>query len=246
MSNKSQILGVIPARYDSSRFPGKPLIDIKGKSMIKRVYDQCKKSSFLDEVIVATDDERIYSHVSEFGNVEMTSSKHLSGTDRVEEVSKKYSEYDYVINIQGDEPLINPLQIDQLCEILLKNNVSIATLAILERDIKVLKNINRVKVVFNKLNKALYFSRSLIPFERSLGVCNMYRHIGIYGFKASVLSEIASLDASEIELAEGLEQLRWMDNDFDINVGVTEFETPNVDVPEDVDNVLKLIETKYN
>lgn len=237
-----KILGVIPSRYESSRFPGKPLIDLKGKSMIQRVYEQCEKSKLLDKVIIATDDERIFKHCQSFGNVVMTSILHQSGTDRCNEVLNNEKEFDIVINIQGDEPLIKPEQIDQLCGLMLKDGVTIGTLIKPFSNKEDVLNRNRIKAVVDTDFKALYFSRSPIPFTNETFTPSEYwRHIGLYGYHSKVLNEITQLKPSFLEKQESLEQLRWLENGYSINTAQTLIETPNIDSPEDVEAVLKLL-----
>lgn len=243
-----KILGIIPARYQSSRFPGKPLIDLKGKSMIQRVYEQCQKAALLAEVVVATDDQRIYDHVASFGGkVTMTSSEHPSGTDRCGEVAKDYPDFDVFVNIQGDEPLIEPRQIDQLCQLFENKDVQIGTLAKKIDDPKILSNPNRIKIALGNNNRALYFSRSPIPYMQGVEMENWlrsndyYRHIGIYAYRSQVLAEIIDLTPTDLEKQESLEQLRWLFYGYHIQVGFSEYETPNIDTPEDVDEVMKLL-----
>ncbi len=242
-----KILGIIPARYASTRFPGKPLVDIKGKSMIQRVYEQSCKALLLSDVVVATDDERIKAAVERFGGkVVMTSSSHRSGTDRCCQVVEEHgSGYDAVVNIQGDEPFINPLQINQVAEII-SGDADIASLCKPIADVRELVSENAVKVVMDKDGKALYFSRYAIPFLRNggdsetwLAQRTYYKHIGIYAYKTDVLKTIAAMPQSGLEMAESLEQLRWLENGFTIRMGVTEFESYSIDVPDDVQNVLK-------
>lgn len=242
-----KILGIIPARYASTRFPGKPLVDIKGKSMIQRVYEQSCKASLLSDVVVATDDERIEAAVKRFGGkVVMTSSSHRSGTDRCYQVVNEHdNQYDAVVNIQGDEPFINPSQIDLVAEII-SGNADIASLCKPIVDIRELISENAVKVVFDNDGNALYFSRYAIPFLRNGGDMDtwlakrtFYKHIGIYAYKTEVLKTIAALPQSGLEMAESLEQLRWLENGFKIRMGITEFESYSIDVPDDVQNVLK-------
>lgn len=243
-----KILGVIPARYGSSRFPGKPLIDLAGKSMIQRVYEQAKKSKLLQEVIVATDDDRIFNHVKSFGGkVMMTSDTHQSGTDRCAEVLEKLNEkYDAVINIQGDEPFIDPLQIDILGNCFEDSTVELATLIMRSEDANHIMNPNRIKVTIDKNNTALYFSRSSIPFVKGVQAEEwgksfpFYLHIGIYGYRADVLKTITKLPVSNLEKAESLEQLRWLENGYRIKTAETKFESHSIDSPEDVDKVLKM------
>ena len=237
-----KILGIIPARFGSTRFPGKPLVDIDGKTMIQRVYEQAKNCSALTDVIVATDDERIFNEVIRFGGkVVMTSTLHQSGTDRCAEVVNKLTEkYDVIINIQGDEPFIDPKQITQLCNCFLDEKTQIATLTKSITDQADLFNENKVKVTFNTNYFAIYFSRNAIPFFRGethenwLKKHNYFKHIGIYGYKIEILKEIALLKPSKLELAEGLEQLRWIENGYNIKIAETELEAISIDTPEDV------------
>lgn len=241
-----KILGIIPARYASSRFPGKPLIDIAGKSMIQRVYEQASKCVEIDTVIVATDDERIFKHVKNFGgHVLMTNVNHLNGTSRCGEVIEVYSDYDVVVNIQGDEPLINPDQLASLTKAFENPQVEIATLIKKIEDYEDIFNPNRIKVVTNESGKALYFSRSPIPHVQNtshdewLKKSNFYKHIGIYAWRTNTLSQLLKLKPHPIELAESLEQLRWLCNGFQIYTVETAIETPNIDTPEDLQKVLK-------
>jgi len=243
-----KILGIIPARYESSRFPGKPLIDIAGKSMIQRVYAQCQKSDRLDKVIVATDDQRILDHLKTFGaEGVMTSTKHASGTDRCGEVAEKFPEFDILINIQGDEPMIDPLQIDLLCSCFDDPNTRIATLVKRIHTNGELFNENTPKVILNKNNQAVYFSRATIPFLRDkkndtwLNLHAFYKHIGIYAFRSQALSEITKLPVSGLELAEGLEQLRWIENGYPIQTAITNKESQAIDTPEDLIKLLTLL-----
>jgi len=238
------ILGIIPARYASSRFPGKPLVDIGGKTMIQRVYEQAKKCEHLTEVIVATDDERIYDHVVNFGGVAiMTGANHQSGTDRCAEVAAAYPQYQVVINIQGDEPYIDPGQINKLAACFNSPGVQIATLVKRVKDVQELHNPNTPKVIVTKINEAAYFSRSAIPHIRGeegrnwLEFYPYFKHIGIYGYRSDVLQEITRLPVSSLEKAEALEQLRWIENGYRIKVAETDLETYAVDTPEDLLNL---------
>lgn len=239
------ILGIIPARFGSTRFPGKPLVNINGISMIQRVYEQCTKSSRLSRVIIATDDERIAQHVKSFnGEVMMTSPHHLSGTDRCAEIVRKESgKWDAVINIQGDEPYIHPEQIDLLCSCFEIADVKIATLVkkILSPD--ELFNQNNVKVVLNNRKEAIYFSRLPIPYNRNfpeqdwLKQSTYYKHIGIYGYRSKMLTELASLEKTNLEITESLEQLRWIENGYTIHAAVTSHESVAIDTPEDLEKL---------
>ena len=241
-----RIVGIIPARYESSRFPGKPLIDLKGKTMIQRVYEGAKNSTLLAEVIVATDDQRIFNEVKRFGgNVMMTSLDHRTGTDRCGEIAQQV-EADVIINIQGDEPLIDIRQIDALSVAFNDPNVEIATLGIKDVSDEDKRNPNRIKIALDHLNNALYFSRSPIPNEHHSDTMvaksfTFYRHIGVYAYRKTALNKLVMLEPTELEKIESLEQLRWMYYGHKIRVVETTIETPNVDVPEDVENVLALL-----
>ena len=240
-----KVLGIIPARYSSSRFPGKPLINLKGKTMIQRVYEGAIKSKLINLLVVATDDSRIQDEVLKFGgNVEMTSEKHNSGTDRCAEVAKKYPEYDLIVNIQGDEPLVDFRQLDQLIQVFEKESIQIATLATKKITREELENPNRIKIVIDKNNSALYFSRSVIPNQVNfkddgLSSYPFLRHIGLYAYRRDTLFLIAKLPVSLLEKIESLEQLRWLYNGFSIHVSETTIETPNIDTIEDVEIVLR-------
>lgn len=244
-----KILGIIPARFASTRFPGKPLTIINGKSMIQRVYEQSLKADLLTDVVVATDDQRIYDAVTSFGGkVMMTSSEHNSGTDRCCEIIEKIgNQYDAVINIQGDEPFINPEQINHIASLISTEESQIASLCKPIKYEDELFDENVVKVVFDKNDKALYFSRQTIPFLRKadknekswMQQRTFYKHIGIYAYKVDVLKEIARLPQSGLELSECLEQLRWLENSYQIKMGITEFESYSIDTPQDVEKCLK-------
>ena len=236
------ILGIIPARYGSTRFEGKPLALINGKMMIQRVYEQTKKADRLSEVVVATDDERIYNAVVGFGGkAVMTSANHKSGTDRCCEVVDKIGNgFDAVINIQGDEPYINPQEINQIAELISDKDTQLASLCKPVYDEEELMSPNAVKVVFDKNGKALYFSRFAIPYLRNQIERTFYKHIGIYAYKCDVLKEVAALPQSGLELAESLEQLRWLENGYTVRMGVTEFESFSVDVPDDIVKIEKI------
>lgn len=244
----STIIGIIPARYASTRFPGKPLVDIEGKSMIQRVYEQAKKSHSLSSVIVATDDERIQEAVLKFnGSVCMTSSEHPSGTDRCAEVIEKMNlRCDAVINIQGDEPFIDPAQIDLLCSCFNDSRTQLATLIKKITSTAVLFNPNSPKVIVDAEQFAIYFSRHPIPYVRGssqqqewLSKHTFYQHIGIYGYRPDSLREITDLKPSPLEKAESLEQLRWIEHGYKIKTAVTTFDTIAIDTPEDLQNLLQ-------
>ena len=241
-----KVIGIIPARYDSTRFPGKPLVDIAGISMIQRVYNQIKHAASLSEVVVATDDQRIFDHVKSFaGNVVMTKKDHQSGTDRCAEVISNISGFDIAVNIQGDEPFIDPQQIDLLVSCFQNPEVQIATLVRPITEIEDLENINKPKVVLNLIQEALYFSRQPIPFLRGKNIQDWlknetyYNHIGIYGFKVDTLKKIASLPISKLETAESLEQLRWLDNGYKIKTAISNHINDAIDTPEDLKAILK-------
>jgi 3-deoxy-manno-octulosonate cytidylyltransferase (CMP-KDO synthetase) len=242
------IIGIIPARYASTRFPGKPLADINGKSMIQRVYEQAAKSKSLNRVVVATDDKRIYNHVLQFGGeVLMTSEEHTNGTSRCAEVlTKREAEekpIDAVINIQGDEPFINPQQIDDLTALFADQNTDIATMARIIDNEEDIFDPNTVKVVIGIHDFALYFSRQTIPYVRGEKNNNwknrhpFLKHIGLYGYRSEVLKKIVLLKPSPLESAEKLEQLRWLENGFRIKVKTTDFDSISVDTPADLEKI---------
>lgn len=239
-----RIVGIIPARYASTRFPGKPLIDIGGKSMIQRVYEQCKKATVLSDVIVATDDERIAAHVTAFGGkVVMTAETHQSGTDRCAEVlSKLDASCDVVINIQGDEPFIDPNQIALLAEAFQEKSTQIASLIKKIKQEDEVKNPNVVKAIRNTKGEAIYFSRSPIPYRRNPGVdITYFKHVGIYAYRADVLPELTRLPLGLLEQAESLEQLRWVEYGYRIALRETDLETIAIDTPDDLERVLKML-----
>lgn len=239
------ILGVIPARYASTRFPGKPLVLIGGKTMIQRVYEQAVLAEHISRVVVATDDERIYEHVRMFGGeVVRTRADHPSGTDRCAEVAAAYPDAEFVLNIQGDEPFIQPQQIDLLAQTLLEQDqAGIATLAKPIDAEEVLDNPNIVKVVLSQSGEALYFSRYPVPYLRGSSPGNrlahhtFYKHIGLYGFRRDLLQRITALAPTPLERAESLEQLRWLEHGFRITVRITDMETIGIDTPEDLERL---------
>jgi 3-deoxy-manno-octulosonate cytidylyltransferase (CMP-KDO synthetase) len=244
-----EILGIIPARFASSRFPGKPLVDMLGQTMIQRVHRQVKKSRLLSKVIVATDDERIYNHIISFGGEAcMTSENHTSGTDRCfEALQKQKEQFDFAINIQGDEPFIDPNQVDLLGASLGKQT-ELATLIQKIATNDQLLSPGEAKVVINHLHEAIYFSRSPIPFFQKaeqkdwLTKTIFYRHVGLYAYRSDVLEKITKLPPSLLEKAESLEQLRWIENGFKIKTVETEMEESIcIDTPEDLQKALLIL-----
>ncbi|MFI3282814.1 MAG: 3-deoxy-manno-octulosonate cytidylyltransferase [Rikenellaceae bacterium] len=238
-----KVVAIIPARYASTRFEGKPLAVLTGVKVIERVYRRV--ASVVDDVVVATDDDRIMDAVKEFGGVAiMTSTHHKSGTDRCYEAYEKLGiEGDIVVNVQGDEPFIDPSQIRSLIERFDDKEVDIATLVKpfeANDSIEALENPNTPKVVLDKEMKAIYFSRSIVPYLRGvereewMQSHTFYKHIGMYAFRTSALREVTKLPQSSLELAESLEQLRWIENGYKIGVGVTNIETIGIDTPEDL------------
>ena len=244
-----KFIGIIPARFQSTRFPGKPLADIGGKPMIQRVYEQTAKE--LEYVYVATDDKRIEKAVLDFGgNVVMTSVDHQSGTDRCAEALKKVQEKEKiafyaVLNIQGDEPFISPQQIALVANCFIDANTQLATLVKPISKTEDLFNPNKPKVVVSKDKKALYFSRSPIPYFRSEPEENWvtkhgyFNHIGLYGYRSDILMEITKLPLGQLEQAESLEQLRWLENGYGIKVEETNEQAIAIDTPEDLERLLK-------
>ena len=247
-----KVVAIIPARYASTRFPAKPLAMLGGKTIVQRVYEQVTKA--VERVVVATDDERIYNAVAAFGGeAVMTSPDHKSGTDRCGEAYAKLGcEADIVINMQGDEPFIDPVQIEALIRCFKNKSVDIATLVkpfSADDDIEALEDPNSPKVVLNGANEAIYFSRSVVPYlrgvERSewLKHHTFYKHIGIYAFRAEILGEVTRLAPTPLESAEKLEQLRWLESGYKIGVGTTNIETIGIDTPEDLERAEKLLKT---
>lgn len=235
-----RVLGVIPARYQSTRLPGKPLIDILGKSMIQRVYEQAIKCTKLDHVIVATDNEKIVKHIKEFGgDVVLTSSKHESGTDRCNEaVMKIKKSYDIVVNIQGDEPLINPVQIEEIVNLFKNNDVKIATLANKIDDKSIMLDENNPKVVVDDECIAIDFCRTI---RKTCAKKKYYKHLGIYAFRSQVLKKICKLKQTKKEIKESLEQLRWLENGYKIKVGITKIKSISVDTIDDLEKIRQII-----
>ena len=245
-----KFIGLIPARYASTRFPGKPLALLNGKPVIQHVYEQAAK--VLDAVYVATDDERIYNKVLAFGGkAVMTSTEHHSGTDRIEEALEKVGgDFDIVVNIQGDEPFIAQSQIETLCQCFVDKATQIATLGKPFECIEAAENPNSPKIVVDNRGYALYFSRSIIPFVRGterqdwLSKYPFLKHLGIYAYRANVLKEITKLPQSSLELAESLEQLRWLQNGYRIKVGLTDVETVGIDTPDDLQRAEEFIRNR--
>jgi len=245
-----KFIGLIPARYASTRFPGKPLALLAGKPVIQHVYEQASK--VLDAVYVATDDERIYNKVEEFGGkAVMTSTEHHSGTDRIEEALQKVGgDFDVVVNIQGDEPFIQKSQIETLCKCFDDKNTQIATLGKPFESIEAVENPNSPKIVLDNNGYAMYFSRSIIPFIRGveknewLNKHAFLKHLGVYAYRSNVLNEITKLPQSELELAESLEQLRWLQNGYKIKVGLTNAETVGIDTPDDLKRAEEFIRNR--
>lgn len=243
-------IGIIPARFASTRFPGKPLVMIHGKTMIQRVYEQAAKAS-LDFLAVATDNMQIYEHVKSFGgNVYLSSEEHATGTDRCFEVAEKIAAEqgknpDIVINIQGDEPYVHPEQINMLAQAFQNPEVQIASLMKQLKSTQDLENSGIIKVTFRKNLKALYFSRAVIPFPRNTSIEEalqqqiFFKHIGLYAYRMSVLEKITQLETGTLEKVESLEQLRWLENGYEIQLIETPFETRSVDSPSDLEILLK-------
>lgn len=247
-----KFLVIIPARYASTRFPGKPLADLGGKSVIQRVYEQAQKA--VPDVYVATDDERIFEAVERFGGrAVMTSADHRSGTDRLNEAYAKIGKgFDTVINVQGDEPFIQPQQIEAIKGCFDSAGTEIATLVQPIEDVETLQNPNSPKVVLNARSEAIYFSRSTIPYVRGkekeewLKVHRFYKHIGMYAYRGDVLQAITALPPSSLEKAENLEQLRWIENGYRIKVAVTSHATIGIDTPADLDQALQFLHKQNN
>ncbi len=247
---QADFIGIIPSRYSSTRFPGKPLVDIGGKPMIQRVYEQAALA--VKNVYVATDDKRIFSAVKNFGgNVIMTSASHKSGTDRCAEAlinieKETGSEFAKVINIQGDEPFLKPEQLNDLKACFKEGGSRIATLIRPAGNAEEIFDVNKTKVIINGNNEAIYFSRSPIPFVRGnkenkwFTSHQFYIHVGLYAYKKETLLSVAELSPSPLEIAESLEQLRWIENGYKIKVEITEYDNIGVDTPGDIEKIRKL------
>lgn len=241
-----KFLGVIPSRYASTRLEGKPLKDICGHTMVEWVYKRALKSK-LDSVVIATDDERIVKEVEAFGgNVILTRKDHLNGTSRIAEVCETYTDYDVIVNIQGDEPLIEPDMINSIIDSFVEDNtIPMSTLKYKLTDMSEIENPNAVKVVTDKNDFAIYFSRSVIPYPRNLNMNNYYKHVGIYGYKRDFIMEYAKMLSTPLELSESLEQLRVLENGYKIKVLETPYKIIGVDTQEELERVREHI-TKNN
>jgi 3-deoxy-manno-octulosonate cytidylyltransferase (CMP-KDO synthetase) len=241
------ILAIIPARWASTRFPGKPLVDIGGKTMIQRVYEQVQQCPLIDKIVVATDHTGIMEHVAAFGGEAlMTAADHVSGTDRCAEVARQVSAATIILNVQGDEPFVQPEQLTLLIETLSAAACPIATLGKKITDSEAIFNPNIVKIVPSQQGQALYFSRHPIPYVRGTEQAYwaekavFYKHIGLYAFQAEALQAISRLSPTPLEIAESLEQLRWMDYGYGIAVGITDLETIGIDTPDDLKKISHL------
>ncbi|WP_297057290.1 3-deoxy-manno-octulosonate cytidylyltransferase [Thermosulfurimonas sp.] len=237
-----RIVGIIPARYGSTRFPGKPLADLWGKPLIQHVYERARSSEILEKVVVATDDERILRTVRDFGGEAlMTSPEHTCGTERIAEAAGilGLADGDIVVNIQGDQPLLAPEALEDLVRpLLLSGEIPMATLAIPMENPEEIEDPNRVKVVLDRQGRALYFSRSPIPYFRPPGKSPQYlRHIGLYAYRKEFLDLFVTLPPGELEQAEKLEQLRALENGYPIAVTITPYACPEVDTPEDLERL---------
>ncbi len=233
---------IIPARYGSSRLEGKPLIEVLGKPIIQWVYEKAQQSKLADIIIVATDDKRIYDAVKAFGgNVEMTSTEHKCGSDRIKEVVMRHPEISYIVNLQGDEPLIKPESIDEVAKNVKEDKL--ADISTLIRKITPVEaeNPNLVKCVVDNFGFAMYFSRSKIPFERNVGKSDFYGHLGIYGYKREALIKMTELPQSSYEMSESLEQLRALQNGMRIKTSVVDFVPVGIDTAEDLEKFKNII-----
>ena len=233
---------IIPARYGSSRLEGKPLIEVEGKPIIQWVFEKAKASKYADEIIVATDDERIFNAVKAFGgNVEMTSTEHKSGSDRIMEVVSRHPEISFICNLQGDEPLIKPESIDAVIKNVIEDEKADISTLIREISPQEAQNPNLVKCVTDNNGFALYFSRSVIPYERNTGIAKFYGHLGIYGYKRSALEAMTSLPQTMLEKTESLEQLRALENGMKIKTSIVDFVPVGIDTKEDLEKFKSLV-----
>ena len=242
MSKSNLTAIIIPARYGSSRLEGKPLIKVEGKTIIQWVYEKAKQSKLADMIIVATDDERIFNAVKEFGGeVEMTSTEHKCGSDRIKEVVMRHPEISYIVNLQGDEPLIKPESIDEVAKNVKDDEMADISTLIREITPKEAENPNLVKCIVDKKGFAMYFSRAKIPYERNIGKSVFYGHLGIYGYKREALVRMTELPQTPYEQSESLEQLRALQNGMKIKTSVVDFVPVGIDTAEDVEKFKSLI-----
>ncbi|MBO6180563.1 3-deoxy-manno-octulosonate cytidylyltransferase [bacterium] len=238
---------IIPARYGSSRLEGKPLLKVLDKPVIQWVYEKAKQAKLADLIIVATDDQRIYDCVKGFGgNVEMTSAAHKSGSDRIMEVVSRHPEIDYICNLQGDEPLIEPESIDAVIRNVIEDDRADISTLIREIGQNEVDNPNLVKCVTDKNGFALYFSRSKIPYERNTGIAKFYGHLGIYGYKRHALESMTSLSQTMLEKTESLEQLRALENGMKIKTSVVDFVPVGIDTKEDLEKFRQIVSEKLS
>ena len=245
-----KFIGIIPARYASTRFPGKPLALLGGKPVIQHVYE--KVAAVLEAAYVATDDERIYDVVKSFGGqVVMTRTDHKSGTDRIEEAIENIGgEWDVVVNVQGDEPFVAKNQLDTICHCFDDPTTQIATLGKPFESMEAVQNPNSPKIVVDNMGFAMYFSRSVIPYVRGKEMSSwlthypFLKHLGIYAYRKDVLRQVTQLPQSSLEIAESLEQLRWLQNGFKIKVGTTDVETVGIDTPQDLERAEEFLKTQ--
>ena len=245
-----KFIGIIPARYASTRFPGKPLALLGGKPVIQHVYE--KVAAVLEAAYVATDDERIYDVVKSFGGqVVMTRTDHKSGTDRIEEAIEKIGgEWDVVVNVQGDEPFVAKNQLDTICHCFDDPTTQIATLGKPFESMEAVQNPNSPKIVVDNMGFAMYFSRSVIPYVRGKEMSSwlthypFLKHLGIYAYRKDVLRQVTQLPQSSLEIAESLEQLRWLQNGFKIKVGTTDVETVGIDKPQDLERAEEFLKAQ--
>ena len=236
---------IIPARYGSSRLEGKPLIEVLGKPIIQWVYEKAQQSKIADIIIVATDDQRIYDAVKSFGgNVEMTSSEHKCGSDRIKEVVMRHPEISYIVNLQGDEPLITPESIDEVAKNVKEDKYADISTLIRKITSDEAENPNLVKCVVDNLGFAMYFSRSKIPFERNIGKSDFYGHLGIYGYKREALIKMTELPQSTYEMSESLEQLRALQNGMKIKTSVVDFIPVGIDTVDDLEKFKSIVAIK--
>ncbi len=236
---------IIPARYGSSRLEGKPLIKVEGKPVIQWVYEKAKQSKLADMIIVATDDERIFNAVKDFGGeVEMTSTEHKCGSDRIKEVVMRHPEIAFIVNLQGDEPLIKPESIDEVARNVKEDEMADISTLIRKISADEAENPNLVKCVIDNFGYALYFSRSKIPFERNVGKSDFYGHLGIYGYKRNALIKMTELKQTTYEMSESLEQLRALQNGMKIKTSVVDFVPVGIDTAEDVEKFKAIVALK--